>query len=106
MTTWRQITNNPRSSTLGVHDALSMASDTRVKSMRAPLSTDYPNHLILDRCPYIGPLISRWELDKFKNCWNKSFRTSKIMTLLYQKFLNLVNFLTRYEWSKIRGTVQ
>ncbi len=49
-----------------------------------------PDHLLLDRSPNIGPLISRWELDKFKNCWNKSFRTSKILTLLYQQFPNLV----------------
>jgi hypothetical protein len=35
------------------------------------------------------PLISRWELDKFKNCWNKSFRISRILTLLYQQFSNL-----------------
>jgi hypothetical protein len=40
--------------------------------------------------PNIGPLISRWELHKFKNCWNKNFRTSKILTLLYQQFLNLL----------------
>jgi hypothetical protein len=43
-------------------------------------------HLLWDRTPNIEPLISRWELDKFKNCWNKSFRTSKILTLLYQQF--------------------
>jgi hypothetical protein len=29
-------------------------------------------------------------LDKFRNCWNKSFRTSKILTLSYQKFSNLL----------------
>jgi hypothetical protein len=40
--------------------------------------------------PNIGPLISRPELDKFKNCWNKSFRTSKILTLLYQQYPNLL----------------
>jgi hypothetical protein len=29
----------------------------------------YPtDHLLLDRSPDIGLLISRWELDKFKNC--------------------------------------
>ncbi len=29
----------------------------------------YPSyHLLLDSAPNIGPLISRWELDKFKNC--------------------------------------
>ncbi len=47
-----------------------------------------PDHLLLDWSPKIGPLISRWELDKFKNCLNKSFRTSKIVTLLYQQFSN------------------
>jgi hypothetical protein len=50
--------------------------------------------LLLDRSPnigVIGPLISRWELDKFNNCWNKSFRTSKILPLLYQQFSNLLN---------------
>jgi hypothetical protein len=47
-----------------------------------------PDHLLLDSVPNIGPFISRWEPDKFKNCWNKSFRTSKILTLLYQQFLN------------------
>jgi hypothetical protein len=46
-------------------------------------------HLLLDSAPNFGPLLSRWELDKFKNCLNKSFRTSKIQTLLYQQFLNL-----------------
>ncbi len=48
------------------------------------------DHLLLDSVPNIGPLISRWELNKFKNCWNKSFRTSKILTLLYQQFSNLL----------------
>jgi hypothetical protein len=32
------------------------------------------------------PLISRWELDKFKNCRIKSFRTSKILTLFISNF--------------------
>ncbi len=48
------------------------------------------DHLLLDRSPNIRPHISRWELDKFKNCWNKSFRSSKILTLLYQQFSNLL----------------
>jgi hypothetical protein len=48
------------------------------------------NHLSLDRSPNTGPLIPCWELDKFKNCWNKSFRTCKILTLLYQQFSNLL----------------
>jgi hypothetical protein len=33
---------------------------------------------------------SRWEFDKSKNCWNKSFRTYKILTLLYQQFSYLL----------------
>jgi hypothetical protein len=49
-----------------------------------------PDHLLLDSAPNIGPLISRWELDIFKNCWNKSFRTFEILTLLYQRFSNLL----------------
>jgi hypothetical protein len=48
------------------------------------------DHLLLDSAPNIGPLISRWELDKYKNCWKKSCRTSKILTLLYQQFLDLL----------------
>jgi hypothetical protein len=38
--------------------------------------------LILDHSFLFG------KLDKFKNCWNKNFRTSKIQTLLYQQFSN------------------
>ncbi len=37
----------------------------------------YPDHVLLDSAANIGPLISCWELDKFKNCWNKSFRPLK-----------------------------
>ncbi len=48
------------------------------------------DHLLLDSAPNLGPLISRSDLNKFKNCWNKSFRTSKILTLLYQQFSNLL----------------
>ncbi len=48
------------------------------------------NDLLLDNAPIIGLLISRWELEKFKNFWNKSFRTSKTLTLLYLQFSNLL----------------
>ncbi len=54
------------------------------------ISSVPPDHLLLDRSSNIGPVISCWELDKLKNCWNKSFRTSKILTLFYQKFSNLL----------------
>jgi hypothetical protein len=47
-----------------------------------------PDHLFLDSVPNIGPLIPHWELDILKNCRNKSFRTFKILTLLYQQFSN------------------
>jgi hypothetical protein len=63
-----------------------------------------PDHLLLDSAPNIGPLIPWWKLDKLKNCWNKSFRTFKILTLVSAIF-EPVNFPTRYEWFKIRGTV-
>ncbi len=49
-----------------------------------------PDHLFLDRSFNIGPLIYRWELGKFKSCWNKSFRTSKIRKLLHHQFSNLL----------------
>jgi hypothetical protein len=48
------------------------------------------DHLLLDSARNIGPLISRWELDKLKNWWHKSFRTFKILALLYQQFWNLL----------------
>jgi hypothetical protein len=61
--------------------------------MGYPLSCNLPpDHLLLDRSPNIGPPVSRWELDKFENCWNKSFRTSKILTLLYRQLSNLLIF--------------
>ncbi len=49
-----------------------------------------PDHLLLDRSPNIGPLIHCWELDKIKNCRNKSFRISKVLTLLYQQLSDLL----------------
>ncbi len=61
----------------------------RVSVQRPAIRKVHRDHLLLDGLPNLGPLISRWELDKFKNCWNNSFRTSKILTLLYQQFLNL-----------------
>jgi hypothetical protein len=27
-----------------------------------------PDHLLLDNAPNLGPLISRWEINKFENC--------------------------------------
>ncbi len=61
-----------------------------VISFNMPILELPPDHLLLDSAPNFGPLISRWDLDKFKNCWNKSFRTSKNLTLLYLQFLSLL----------------
>jgi hypothetical protein len=37
--------------------------------MRIPLTLIIPPiHLLLDSAPNVGPLISRWEIDKFKIC--------------------------------------
>jgi hypothetical protein len=59
-----------------------------------------PDHILLDRAPNLGPLISRLELDKFKNFWNKSFRIYKILTLLYKQFSNL--FISQWDMSGAR----
>ncbi len=48
-----------------------------------------PNHLLLDSAPNLGPLISRWEINKFKNCRYKSARILEVLKLLFQQFLNL-----------------
>ncbi len=37
----------------------------------------------------LGPLISRWEINKFENCWYKSVRILEVLKLLFQQFLNL-----------------
>jgi hypothetical protein len=48
-----------------------------------------PYHLLLDSAPNLGPLICRWEINKFENCWYKSVRFLEVLKLLFQKFLNL-----------------
>jgi hypothetical protein len=73
-------------SNLGIIKELSPTKKRRLLNF----SINTTDHLLLDRSPNIGPLISHWELDKFENCWNKSIRTCKILTLLYQQFLNLI----------------
>jgi hypothetical protein len=32
------------------------------------LHENTPDHLLLDSAPNLGPLISRWEINKFENC--------------------------------------
>jgi hypothetical protein len=52
-----------------------------------------PDHILLDSAPNIGPLISRWEIIKFENCWYKSVRILEVLKLLFQQFLNLSSSL-------------
>ncbi len=63
-----------------------------------PLITYYwtASLLILDHSYLLGNLINS------RIAENKSFRTSKILISNFRTFY----FPTRYEWSKIRGTVQ
>ncbi len=49
----------------GLPDGVSLANRSREE---VPFLPSTPDHLLLDRSPNIGPLISRWELDIFKNC--------------------------------------
>ncbi len=36
-----------------------------------------PDHQLLDSVPNLGPLISRWEINKIENFWYKSVRILK-----------------------------
>ncbi len=47
-----------------------------------------PVHLLLDGAPNLGPLICRWDIHKFENCWYKSVRILEVLKLLFQQFLN------------------
>jgi hypothetical protein len=47
------------------------------------------DHLLLESAPNLGRLISRWEINKFENCWYKSVRILEVSKLLFQQFLNL-----------------
>ncbi len=47
------------------------------------------DHLLLDSAPNLGLLMSRWEINKFENCWYKSVMIIEVLKLLFQQFLNL-----------------
>ncbi len=51
-----------------------------------------PNHLLLDTASNLGPLISRWEINRFENFRYKSVRILEVPKLLFQQFLNLSGF--------------
>ncbi len=46
-------------------------------------------YLLLDSAPNLGPLISRWEINRFENCWYKCQDFKGSIKLLFQQFLNL-----------------
>ncbi len=48
-----------------------------------------PDHLLLDSAPNLGPLISRWNINKLENCWFKSVRILEVLKLSFQQVLNL-----------------
>ncbi len=48
-----------------------------------------PDHLLLDSAPNLGPLISCWEINEFKNCWYKNIRILEVLKRLFQKFLKV-----------------
>jgi hypothetical protein len=60
--------------------------------------------LLLDSATDLGPLISRWEINKF--CSYKSVRISEVLRLLFQEFLNLSSSQRGVRWSNIRRPVQ
>ncbi len=81
-----------------------LAESTRVSAKSKKGGT--PRSLWLDSDPNLGPLVYRWEINKFENCWYKSVRILEVLKLLFQQFLNFSSFPTRYECSNIRRPVQ
>jgi hypothetical protein len=75
------------------------------------------DHLLLDGALNLGPLISRWEINNFENCCNKSVRILEVLKLLFQQFLNLsspqrdmsspiLGDLSKNRWSVLIGLTQ
>ncbi len=57
-------------------------------SILPPTLLTPPDHLFLDSALNLGPLISRWEINKFENCCYKSVRILDFLKLLLQQVLN------------------
>ncbi len=60
--------------------------------LRLRLEKIYPRSPIIGQCFNLVPLISRWEINKFENCWYNSVRISEVLKLLFRQFLNLSSF--------------
>jgi hypothetical protein len=57
-----------------------------IKLYRGSLQDWVPHdRLLLDSAPNIGPLISRWEINEFENCWYKSVRILEVLKLLFKQ---------------------
>ncbi len=76
-------------------------SCSRQTSGRSGVSSD---HLLLDSVPNLGPVTSRWEINKVENCWYKSGMILEVLKLLFQQSLNLSSF-QRDMSSPILGTL-
>jgi hypothetical protein len=49
------------------------------------ITWDYPpDHLLLDRAPNLGPLVSRYNTNKFENCWYESVRILEVLKPLFR----------------------
>ncbi len=66
-------------------------------------TTDY---LLLDSAPNFGPLISRWKINKFENCWFPKCQDVWGSKGFVSAIVEFVKFPTSYEWSNIRRPVQ
>jgi hypothetical protein len=76
-----------------VNHRLASASEAHTDARRrlcklqfSPVPT--PDYLLLDSAPNLGPLIARWEINKFENSLYKSVRILEVLKLLFQQFLN------------------
>jgi hypothetical protein len=67
---------------------LCAVNDKKAKSGRHATRVP-PDHLLLDSASNLGPLIYRWEINKFGNCWYESVRILEVLKLLFQQSLNL-----------------
>jgi hypothetical protein len=46
----------------------------------------------MDSAPISGPLIFRWEINKFEICWYKSVRILEILKLFFSAIFEIVKF--------------
>ncbi len=69
-----------------IHWCLTLESQLLIQWITLKAS---PDHLLMGGAPNFGPLISRWEINKFENCWYKSVKILEVLKLSFHQFLNL-----------------